>query len=76
MSLLLNHTHEWNKLSLEEQLERIRKHLCSGPCAQSGTVLATRERINTTLKDAIKSLNTYKDFCSGLPFDPQDLNKE
>lgn len=40
----------WDNLSLSEQVEWIRKHLCTGPCGQSMQVMTQRERIDRTLE--------------------------
>ncbi len=41
---------EWDKLSLEEQLEALRIHYCTGPCGQSQSVLEIRSRTSNVLK--------------------------
>lgn len=46
----------WNKLSLKEQLEAIRVHLCTGPCGQSSSTMQTRSVISNTLKEAIEKV--------------------
>jgi len=48
---------DWSNLPLAEQLEEIRKHLCTGPCGQSSQVMQQRSRIDSTLRQAIGQLN-------------------
>jgi len=48
---------KWVTLLLQEQLEAIRKHLCTGPCGQSSQVMQQRERIDAALRAAIEYLN-------------------
>lgn len=46
----------WETLLIQEQLEAIRKHLCTGPGGQSSEVMRQRSRIDKTLRDAIAYL--------------------
>lgn len=48
---------EWVTLLLQEQLEAIRQHLCTGPCGQSSQVMEHRSRIDSALRAAIRYLN-------------------
>ncbi len=55
--LYSNNPGEWETLLLQQQLEAIRKHLCTGPCGQSSQVHQQRQRIEAALKAAIDYLN-------------------
>jgi hypothetical protein len=47
----------WNKLSLSEQAERLRKHYCTGPCGQSSDVMQTRSVTDKFFRDVQKRLD-------------------
>jgi len=47
----------WELLLIQEQLEAIRRHLCTGPGGQSSEAVRQRSRIDKTLRDAIEYLN-------------------
>jgi hypothetical protein len=47
----------WELLLLQEQLEAIRTHLCTGPGGQSSEVMRQRSRIDVALRAAIRYLN-------------------
>ena len=47
----------WELLLLQEQLEAIRTHVCTGPCGQSSEVMRQRSRIDAALRGAIRYLN-------------------
>jgi len=47
---------KWNSLPLEEKVEALRKHYCTGPCGQSSSVCSTREVTNKVLKEVLQEL--------------------
>lgn len=49
---------KWETLPLSEKLELLRKNLCTGPCGQSSSTLATRSAIDKSLKEAISILDS------------------
>lgn len=56
----LKNPDKWNKRSLVEKLELLRKHYCTGPCGQSNSVLTTREETNKVFKEVINLLTMDK----------------
>lgn len=42
----------WNKLSLADRLEALRKHYCTGPCGQDSATLTTRSVTDQALREA------------------------
>lgn len=54
--LYSNETGVWEGTCLAQQLEAIRKHLCTGPCGQSSQVMQQRSRIDRALREAMKGI--------------------
>lgn len=50
-------TTDWDRLTVAEQVEVIRRDLCTGPCGQSEATLRRRTRINATLRAVRNLLN-------------------
>jgi len=55
--LYSNEPGDWSTLLLQQQLEAVRKHLCTGPCGQSSQTMQQRSRIDEALRAAIGYLN-------------------
>ena len=54
----------WRKLPLVDRLHAMRVWHCTGPCAQSHSVIGTREALNNALVNAISEISKADRFRS------------